>query len=128
VEPVVQCVDLWKIYHTGKVEVPALRGVNMEVREGEFVAIMGPSGCGKSTLLYVLGGHDRQTYQAKTGFQNAEVATVNADGTLTPFATVPGLGVPGVPYARNGVQLGNFFYLLGSEVTGNAIIDQLPLQ
>jgi hypothetical protein len=78
--------------------------------------------------LYVLGGHDRQTYQAKTGFQNAEVATVNADGTLTPFATVPGLGVPGVPYARNGVQLGNFFYLLGSEVTGNAIIDQLPLQ
>ena len=55
-EPVVQCVDLWKIYHTGKVEVPALRGVNLEVREGEFIAVMGPSGCGKSTLLYVLGG------------------------------------------------------------------------
>jgi putative ABC transport system ATP-binding protein len=56
VEPVVKAEDLWKIYHTGKVEVPALRGVNMAVREGEFVAIMGPSGCGKSTLLYVLGG------------------------------------------------------------------------
>jgi putative ABC transport system ATP-binding protein len=56
VEPVVKAEDLWKIYHTGKVEVPALRGVNMEVREGEFIAIMGPSGCGKSTLLYVLGG------------------------------------------------------------------------
>jgi putative ABC transport system ATP-binding protein len=56
VEPVVKAEHLWKIYHTGKVEVPALRGVNLEVREGEFVAIMGPSGCGKSTLLYVLGG------------------------------------------------------------------------
>ncbi len=55
-EPVVKCDNLWKIYHSGKVEVPALRGVNLEVHEGEMVAIMGPSGCGKSTLLYVLGG------------------------------------------------------------------------
>jgi len=55
-EPVVKCENLWKIYHTGRVEVPALRGVNFEVFEGEFIAIMGPSGCGKSTLLYVLGG------------------------------------------------------------------------
>ncbi|MFQ5663636.1 MAG: ATP-binding cassette domain-containing protein, partial [Terriglobia bacterium] len=55
-EPVVKTEDLWKIYHTGKMEVPALRGVNLEVWEGEFIAIMGPSGCGKSTLLYVLGG------------------------------------------------------------------------
>ena len=55
-EPVVQCTDLWKIYHSGHVEVPALRGVDLEVKESEFVAIMGPSGCGKSTLLYVLGG------------------------------------------------------------------------
>lgn len=56
VEPVVQCLDLWKIYHTGTVEVPALRGVNLSVQEGEFLAVMGPSGCGKSTMLYVLGG------------------------------------------------------------------------
>ena len=55
-EILVQCVDVWKIYHTGKIEVPALRGASLEVPEGEFVAIMGPSGCGKSTLLYVMGG------------------------------------------------------------------------
>jgi putative ABC transport system ATP-binding protein len=53
---ILQAVGLHMTYKAGKLEVCALRGVDMTVREGEFVAIMGPSGCGKSTLLHLAGG------------------------------------------------------------------------
>src|ERR1700740_3013490 len=56
VEPILRTENLWKLYRAGKVEVPALRGVNFRVLPGEFVTVMGPSGCGKSSLLYVIGG------------------------------------------------------------------------
>ena len=55
-EPILKTENLWKLYRAGKVEVPALRGVNFAVEPGESVAVMGPSGCGKSSLLYVIGG------------------------------------------------------------------------
>ena len=48
--------NLVKSYRIGKLEIPALRGVDLEIPEGQFVAVMGPSGCGKSTLLHLLGG------------------------------------------------------------------------
>ena len=55
---VVQASGVHKVYHTGQVSVPALRGVDLSVRRGEMVAIMGPSGCGKTTLLNCLSGLD----------------------------------------------------------------------
>jgi len=53
--------DLIKVYHLGKVEVQALRGLNMSVKEGEVVSIIGPSGSGKTTLLNIIGGLDMAT-------------------------------------------------------------------
>ena len=53
--------DISKVFRTSEVETVALNHVNLEVKEGEFVAIMGPSGCGKSTLLNILGLLDNPT-------------------------------------------------------------------
>ena len=52
---IIKTEKLVKIFQTEEVETIALNGVDIEVKEGEFVAIMGPSGCGKSTLLNILG-------------------------------------------------------------------------
>jgi len=53
--------DLVKVHHTGKIEVQALRGLNLDISPGELVSIIGPSGSGKSTLLNIIGGLDKAT-------------------------------------------------------------------
>lgn len=60
-QPVVQLENFVKTYHTGEIEVHAVRGVTLSIQRGEFVAVMGASGSGKSTLMNALGCLDRPT-------------------------------------------------------------------
>jgi putative ABC transport system ATP-binding protein len=56
---IVECIDVSKTYHQGRIEVHALNKVNLSITKGEFVAVAGPSGSGKTTLLNLVGGLDR---------------------------------------------------------------------
>jgi len=80
---VIKAENVTKTYNETKVPVHALNGINLEVSEGEFTAIVGPSGCGKTTLLNILGGLDHPTEG------NVEVADTNigemSDGKLIDF-------------------------------------------
>jgi putative ABC transport system ATP-binding protein len=60
-KPLIRLENVYKTYDLGEIQVQALRGVSLEVREGEFVAVMGPSGSGKSTVMNILGCLDRPT-------------------------------------------------------------------
>ena len=72
----IKITELEKTYRTEEVETVALNKLNIEVKEGEFVAVMGPSGCGKSTLLNILGMLDDPD-DGSYKFNNIEVAKFN---------------------------------------------------
>ncbi|MEI6797472.1 MAG: ABC transporter ATP-binding protein [Methanomassiliicoccales archaeon] len=75
---IIKCSDVKKTYVTGEVVVEALKGVSLEVRQGEMVAIMGPSGCGKTTLLNCLSGIDDVT-AGKIEIEETDLTTLNDD-------------------------------------------------
>lgn len=74
----IRCEDLWKIYRLGDVEVQALRGLNLSIQSGEFVAVMGASGSGKSTLMNILGCLDQPT-KGRYWLNDVDVAGLRAD-------------------------------------------------
>lgn len=71
----IQTVNLQKLFATEEVETTALNGINVEIKDGEFVAIMGPSGCGKSTLLNILGLLDNPS-EGEYNFYGTPVANM----------------------------------------------------
>src|SRR5262249_11297762 len=70
--------NLCKTYDLGEVKIEALKGVSLDIREGEFVALIGPSGSGKSTLMNTLGCLDRPT-SGSYRLADEEVAGLNPD-------------------------------------------------
>jgi len=75
---ILQAVGPTKVYHLGKVTVEALRGVDLDIAEGDFVAIMGPSGSGKSTLMNLIGCLDRPT-SGKLLIRGQDVSQLSED-------------------------------------------------
>ncbi len=74
--PLISTIDLWRTYQLGSEEINALRGVNMTVMPGQFIAVVGRSGSGKTTLLNILAGLDKPT-SGQVLFENRDIAAMN---------------------------------------------------
>lgn len=106
---IIQSENVTKVYHIGKVEVPALRGVSLAVEHGEFLSIVGPSGSGKSTLFYILGGLTRATsgrvlidgadFAALTDGQRTEMRKTKIGFVFQKFNLLPTLS------ARDNIEI-----------------------
>ena len=115
-----QTVDLRKTYKIGKIEVEALRGVDLQIGEGDFVAIMGPSGCGKSTMMHILGGMAKPTsgrvlidgkdLAAMNDSQRTEVRRTKIGFVFQKFNLLPTLS------ARNNIEVARSIH---GNVSGN---------
>ncbi len=123
-----------KAYRDGSREISVLRGIDLEVAAGEFVAVVGPSGCGKSTLLHLLGGLDRpdagrisiggQTWQeldgaAAAAFRNRTVGFVfQFQELLADFSALENVMLPGRIRGLGGGEL---------ERRARALLDEVAL-
>lgn len=75
---IIEVNNVWKVYLVGRVEYPALRGVTMSIRKGEFLCIVGPSGSGKSSLLNIIGAMDRPT-KGEVIFEDIPISKLSDD-------------------------------------------------
>ena len=73
---IIKLDDVWKTYKIGEIKVNALRGLNLAIKEGEFVAIMGPSGSGKSTAVNMVGALDIPT-KGRIYLENEDVSKLS---------------------------------------------------
>lgn len=76
---IIRCENVTKTYVTGDIVVQALKGISMEIKKGEMVAVMGPSGCGKTTLLNCLSGIDEVT-SGKIFIEDQDLTSMNDNG------------------------------------------------